>query len=136
MNNNLQQSILRRFSVLGFIACLAITTAQAQETVPLEPGYTNYDKHLAVNTCMEYIYLQQYATEPANSDFFPLCEQRFLELSRRLSHEQFIKQRQAQITPENDYYQILFGIPSRESHGMTNSAMPPGNVAPTSPVAK
>lgn len=134
MNNNLQQSILR--CVLGFIGYLTITTAQAQESVPLEPGYTNYDKHLAVNTCMEYIYLQQYATEPANTDFFPLCEQRFLDLSRRLSHEQFIKQRQAQITPENDYYQTLFGLPPRELQDMTNSTMPSGDAAPTSPAAK
>lgn len=84
----------------------------AQE-IPLESGYTDYDKHKAVITCMQYIYVEKHQQAPAQEDAFPLCEQRFLALSRTLSHDDFIKA----LTASDEkllkvYYDTLFGIPS------------------------
>lgn len=119
MLNNQGTSISLCLRLLGATLLLSFPTVQAQESLPLEPGYTEFDHYLAVNTCMEYIYIQQYTDEPAEQDAFPLCQQRFLDLSRRLSHEQFVKQRQEQMNSENDYYQTLFGFPPKELQNET-----------------
>lgn len=89
------------------------------QTIPLEAGYTAYDQHKAVISCMQYIYIQHYSDIPAEEDMFPLCEQRFLALSRQLTHEQFVKERAEQPSPQgqhtfNTYYDTLFGIPPIE----------------------
>lgn len=84
----------------------------AQE-ITLEPGYTDYDKHKAVITCMQYIYVEKHQQVPAEEDVFPLCEQRFLALSRTLSHDDFIKALAASDEKLlKVYYDTLFGIPS------------------------
>ncbi|NOL48923.1 hypothetical protein HKX40_02035 [Pelistega europaea] len=113
----MRNSFLRKgyvFSVF-FILMSNSFIAYAQD-IPLEPGYTAYDKHKAVNTCMQYLYVTRFKEIPADENMFPLCEQRFLALSRKLSHEQFIKER-AESSPHqqqhtfNTYYDTLFGIP-------------------------
>lgn len=86
--------------------------ASFAQDIPLEPGYTDYDKHKAVITCMQYIYVEKHQQAPAEEDVFPLCEQRFLVLSRTLSHDDFKKA----LTASDDkllkvYYDTLFGIP-------------------------
>lgn len=108
MKNNFLLKLL-----LVFLMGLGVSQAQ---NIPLEPGYTDYDKHKAVITCMQYIYINQYKDFPADNDMFPVCEQRFLALSRQLSHEQFVKQRAEQGEHHqqhtfNTYYDVLFGIP-------------------------
>lgn len=80
-----------------------------------EPSYRDYDKHKAVSTCMEKIYLDRYQFEPADENAFPLCEQRFRELSQTLNHREFLKAKnQLPVTADgntvsNPYYDTLFG---------------------------
>lgn len=97
-----------------------------------ETGYRDYDKHKAVSTCMEKIYLERYQTEPAQEDVFHLCEQRYRELSHTLSHTDFLKAKNE--TPvlgadgsfaPNIYYDTLFGrLRSSELPNANSSELP------------
>ncbi|WP_147628806.1 hypothetical protein [Pelistega indica] len=87
----------------------------------LEPGYTDYDKHKAVITCMQQIYVKNYQEMPTDEDFFPLCEQRFNVLSRSLTHDEFIHAKAESLNDKitenstgNLYYDALFGYPNAE----------------------
>lgn len=105
-------------SLAVYFGASTIASNAYGDEVPLEPGYTAYDKHKAVITCMQYSYAQQGNDRPADATMFPTCEQRFLDLSRQLSHEQFVEQRAAQNPHQehhtfNTYYDVLFGIPPK-----------------------
>lgn len=104
-----------RNKFLAICGFLALNMSVFAQNLPLEPGYTDYDKHKAVITCMQYQYVEKYQQTPADENLFPLCEQRFLELSRTMSHDDFVKALSA--SDERllkVYYDTLFGIPSEE----------------------
>ncbi|WP_159990538.1 hypothetical protein [Pelistega ratti] len=101
----------------------------SMNTYALEPEYTAYDKHKAVITCMQHIYLEKYQEIPAEEDAFPLCEQRFLSLSRTLPHKDFLIAKNTLSSLENAsssvnttdhsiekttniYYDMMLGIPT------------------------
>lgn len=104
-----------RNKFLAFCSLLILNNVVFSQEISLEPGYSDYDKHKAVITCMQYMYVEKHQQEPAEENLFPLCEQRFLALSRTLPHSEFIKARAS-----NDekllkvYYDALFGIPAEE----------------------
>lgn len=122
-----------RNKFLLFCGFFIIHCAGWAQDIPLEPGYTDYDKHKAVITCMQYIYVEKHQQAPAEEDVFPLCEQRFLALSRTLSHDDFVKALAASDEQLlKIYYDTLFGIPSEPIPADTPS-IPRALEAPTVP---
>lgn len=104
-----------RNKFLIFCGFLVLNNMSFAQEIPLEPGYTDYDKHKAVITCMQYMYVERHQQAPSEEDIFPLCEQRFLALSRTLSHDEFVKARSSDDEKvAKVYYDALFGIPSEE----------------------
>ncbi len=103
-------------AALGLAIGLTLSVLNHRLIFADETGYRDYDKHKAVNTCMEKIYLEQYQYEPAQEDVFHLCEQRYRELTQVLSHNDFlqsknqtpIQQADGKFAP-NPYYDTLFG---------------------------
>ena len=110
----------RRFfialAILGLVIGLALSAANHHLIFADETGYRDYDKHKAINTCMEKIYLERYQYEAAGQDEFYLCEQRYRELTQTLSHADFlqaknqtpVQQADGRFAP-NIYYDTLFG---------------------------
>ena len=102
-------------ALLGLILGLIVSFFNHQLIFADETGFRDYDKHKAINTCMEKIYLERYQYEAAEQDAFYLCEQRYRELTQTLSHVDFlqaknqtpIQQADGHFAP-NIYYDTLF----------------------------